>query len=1158
MKRKTEHPEPTARELAGPRYWRSPDELAQTPEFQHLLEREFPEGASETTEADRRTFLKLMGASAAFAGLGLTGCRQPKAYILPYSKQPERMVPGVPIYYASSQPDCKGNIPLVVETHDARPTKIEGNPSYEAYGGGTDVYAQASILDLYDPDRLQRSFVKGGKQFNKAAATTQLSEISKIFTASKGEGLAFVAEPSTSPSRAKLVEELRKAMPGAIWAEYEPIDTGNPERALKAITGQPLRPVYDFGKASRILALDSDFLHAGSAGLSHTRGFAQGRKVKTKDEAKNMNRLYAVESNFTLTGGAADHRLRLASSHIPAFTALVLAEVIAQMGGDAELAAAIKAKGDGLQVKENWITECVKDLVEAAKSHGALVVAGCHQPVEVHILVFAINAFLSAAGHTVSYLELPENDAATLQDVAQALESGDVDTLVILGGNPAYDAPGDMNWSEAQQKAKQVIRYGYYDDETSELADLTIAASHYLESWGDGRTADGVYVPVQPMILPLFETLSELELLQVLATGQGADDYAYGFVREMYASISGDKTDLAFNAWLTEGVLENSGYQPVTDLDESVAGLAAGKAVGSAVFTPPTLGEDKLEVRITPSSHFYDGRYNNNAWMAEVPDPMTRICWDNVISVGPKLAKALGITPPTILMDEIGQLHMNANKFKRGKEQAPMGTLKINGVEVTGPLHIQPGLADYTVIVTLGFGRRKTGRIGTRLANRPGEGTGIGFDAYPLTTVASPALALGAAITVLDDAFEVANTQQHWSMEGRAILREGNAQEFIKDTKFAQKMGVESHSPPILGNARKDPLSEVVTEIPRGGSLYKTPEFTAPQQWGMVIDMNSCSGCNACVIACQSENNIPIVGKDQVLRGREMHWVRNDRYYATGPDYPTTEIPEDPQVSFMSVSCQHCELAPCESVCPVNATVHDEQGLNVMAYNRCVGTRYCANNCPYKVRRFNFFDYNKRERGEFYKGPLGTNVYKTEASQLTRMQKNPDVTVRMRGVMEKCTYCVQRIEAAKIDQKVKAGASADIKVPDGTIKVACQQVCPTDAIAFGDVADPNSKVSRIKTENDRNYAVLGYLNIRPRTTYLAKLRNPNPAMPDAYEMPLSRAEYKAKSKAVSHDDYGDHGGSHDKADGHHGSHNASSSHAEPAHADHPHDHPHPH
>ncbi|MBC2595049.1 TAT-variant-translocated molybdopterin oxidoreductase [Ruficoccus amylovorans] len=1124
MKRKVQHPEPTARELAGPRYWRSPDELADTPEFRVLLEREFPEGASETTEADRRTFLKLMGASAAFAGLGLTGCRQPTQHILPYSKSPERMVPGVPIFYASSQPEAHGNIPLVVETHDARPTKIEGNPSYLPYGGGTTGYAQASVLDLYDPDRLQKSQAKDGRQLNKASVVTSLSEVNKAYIKNKGKGLVFLAEPSTSPSRAKLVAQIREAMPEAVWAEYEAVDTENPARALKDISGKNLRPVYDLSKAKRVLALDSDFLGSEPGHLGNSRGFAKGRKVKTKDEAEKMSRLYAVESNFTVTGGQADHRLRAATSQMPAITALILAEVLTQTDGANDIASSLREQAAGVEVDPAWISECVKDLVAASAGHQSLVVAGSHLPVGVHAMVAAINELLKASGHTVNYVELPaQEDVADIKQVADLLNAGEVKTLVILGGNPAYDAPADLDWPTLQQKAGKVVRYGYYADETSELADLTVAAAHYLESWGDGRTLDGVYVPVQPMILPLFDGFSELEILEIVATGQSTGDQGYGRVRKAFSELSGKTDDVSFNAWLTEGVLKDSAFKTAKLPASEKLWVAVGTAASGGKLKAPVLSAESLEVRIVPSSHFYDGRYNNNGWLAEAPDPMTKLTWDNTISISPKLAKHLGVTPKPITMDKIGQLHMDANQFKRGQEQAPVATLSVGGKKITGPIHIQPGLADYTVVIALGFGRRKTGRVGTRLPDYPGFGPGIGFDAYPLTTLASRALALGGIIGVTGEIYPLANTQQHWSMEGRAILREGTADEFAHDPKFVSRMGAEAHSPPVLGNARKDPLAEVVREIPRGGSMYKTPEFKAEQQWGMSIDLNSCTGCNACVIACQSENNIPIVGKDQVLRGRELHWLRLDRYYSVEPDYPTTEIPEDPQVSFMGVACQHCELAPCESVCPVNATVHDEQGLNVMAYNRCVGTRYCANNCPYKVRRFNFFDYNKRERGELYKGPLGTDRNKTEASQLTRMQKNPNVTVRMRGVMEKCTYCVQRIEQAKIDQKVKAGASPNVKVPDGTIKVACQQVCPTEAIVFGDVADPNSEVSKIKTENDRNYSVLGYLNVRPRTTYLARLRNPNPAMPDAYKQPLSRADYEAR--------YGHGGGHHDEGHG---------------------------
>ncbi|MGE9292318.1 MAG: TAT-variant-translocated molybdopterin oxidoreductase [Puniceicoccales bacterium] len=1135
MKRKVQHPEPTAREQAGPRYWRSPDELADTPEFRVLLEREFPEGASETTESDRRTFLKLMGASAALAGLGLAGCRQPKQHILPYSKSPERMVPGVPMFYASSQPDPHGNIPLVVETHDARPTKVEGNPSYKPYGGGTTGYAQASVLDLYDPDRLQKSQAKGGRQLDRASVLTSLSELNKAYTKNKGKGLVFLAEPSTSPSRAALVAELREKMPEAVWAEYEAVDTYAPSRALSKVADKRVQPVYDLSEVKRVLALDSDFLGTDPGHLGNLRSFAKGRQVDEAEDAPKMSRLYAAESNFTITGGQADHRLRIATSQIPAFTALVLAEVAEQTGEEKDVAAKLREQAGSLDVDASWITECVKDLIAYAGKHQSLVVAGPHLPMGVHTMVAAINELLKASGHTVSYVELPEQeDVVGIDVVAELLNKGEVKTLVIMGGNPAYDAPGDLDWPELQQKAGKVVRYGYYADETGELADLTVAATHYLESWGDGRTLDGVYVPVQPMILPLFDGFTELEFLEVINTGQSNGDQGYGRVRKTFSSISDTKDDVSFNAWLTEGVLKDSAYKtaklPASDLWVGVGMAASGDKLKAVALSP-----DALEVRIVPSSHFYDGRYNNNGWLAEVPDPMSKLTWDNTISISPKLAKHLGVTPKPITMDKIGQLHMDANQFKRGQEQAPVGKLTVGGKTITGPIHIQPGLADNTVVIALGFGRRKTGRIGTRLANYPGFGPGIGFDAYPLTTLASRALALGGSIAVTEEIYPLANTQQHWSMEGRAILREGTNTEFEHDPEFASRMGAEAHSPPVLGNARKDPLDKVVREIPRGGSMYKTPEFKAEQQWGMSIDLNTCTGCNACVIACQSENNIPIVGKDQVLRGRELHWLRIDRYYSVDPKLPTTEIPEDPQVSFMGVACQHCELAPCESVCPVNATVHDEQGLNVMAYNRCVGTRYCANNCPYKVRRFNFFDFNKRERGELYKGPLGTDRYKTEASQLTRMQKNPNVTVRMRGVMEKCTYCVQRIEQAKINQKVKAGASPDVKVPDGTIKVACQQVCPTEAIVFGDVADPESKVSKIKTQNKRNYAVLGYLNVRPRTTYLARLRNPNPAMPDAYKQPLSRAEYEHR--------YG-HGGGHGDAHGEHGAAHGEASHGD--------------
>lgn len=1104
MKRKYFHPEPSAREQAGPRYWKSPDELTDSPAFREWLEKEFPEGASIAEEPDRRAFLKIMGASFALAGVGLAGCRMPEQKILPYSKQPERIIPGVPLFYASAQPRPTDHLPLIVETHEARPTKVEGNPSHAPAAGATDAFAQSSVLDLYDPDRLRHSRRKDGGRLSKGAVIDKLAQTRRKYSANGGKGLAFLAGNSTSPSRQRAVAALKEEFPQAVWAEYEPVDWSAPERALKQAGGKRMRPLYHLRQAKRVLALDADFLATEPGHIQYAREFAAGRRVLHAAEAGNMNRLYAVESRFSLTGAMADHRLRAATSHQPAFAALLAAEVISQAGGPADLAEALRARAEGLQVDTNWISECARDLVENRGS--AVVIAGAQLPVEVHLLTLYINQLLAAEGTLVEYLELPENDAADISALAAAIGQGEIETLYILGGNPAYDAPADLGWAQLQQKVGDVVKLSYYADETAELADITIASNHYLECWGDGRAWDGTYVPVQPMILPLFEGFNELEVLAILADQSSGDSEGYDYVRETFASVAGAADgQLAFEAWLAEGVLPESGYSRGTapNVSQQLLALLGERAA------PAALGPQRLEVRFVPSTHAYDGRYNNNGWQMEAPDPMTKLTWDNAILVSPKMAKTLDIVPKPIRMDRLGQLHMKAQQFEGGKEQAPMARLTINGQTIEGPLHTQPGLADYTIVLSLGFGRRRTGRVGTRLYG-PRKGEGIGFDVYPLVVSDSPAVRTGGVLQLTGERYEMANVQEHWSMEGRAIIREANITEYQQNPGFTQQMGMEAHSPPILGNARLDPLQDVVRDIPRGGSAYKTPEFTAPQQWGMSIDLNTCLGCNACVVACQSENNIPIVGKDQVMRGREMHWIRLDRYYSTGEDIAANpaaalEIPEDPQVSFMGVACMHCELAPCESVCPVNATVHDDQGLNVMAYNRCVGTRYCANNCPYKVRRFNFFDYNKRERGQFYQGPFGEKRDQTTL----QMQRNPNVTVRMRGVMEKCTYCVQRIEAAKINQKAQARDSANVLVPDGTIKTACQQVCPTGAIVFGDLADANTAVSKTK-ESDRDYALLGYLNIRPRTTFLSKLRNPNPRMPDYRKQPLSRLEYEHK------------------------------------------------
>jgi len=1090
-----EHPAPQPGEPTGPGYWRSLDERNKTPEFRTRAEREFVEGAANISAVERREFLMLMGASFGLAGLGLAGCREPRNHTLPYGKQPENTIPGVPTFYTTSFPGEFANQPLIVETHQHRPTKIEGNPSHAANGTASSKFAQASVLDMYDPDRAQVSFGANGSTLSASGVRDLLRSLSAEAKANGGEGLAFLARPSTSPTRARLVAAVQAALPKARWIEYTPVAQRRADAALG------VRALPDYAKARRILSLDADFLGAGDASVEATRAYSAGRRADTAAEAEQMTRLYVVESTFTITGAAADHRLRAASSHISALAARFAAEVLSQLGKPAAF------KVSGLKVDDKWVKECVTDLVKAAKGK-ALIVAGDHLSADAHRAVALANAALGAA---VTYAAVPAAPADTLAGLA----AKPAKTLVILGGNPAYDAPADIKFAAVAKAASKVVRLGFHGpafDETSALAQSAggtfIAASHYLESWSDGRTVDGTYVPVQPMIEPLFPSFTELDVLAAFA---GSTQEPYALVRETFATLAKTKSDDAFAAWLAEGVLAGSGYATVADQTF---------AVPSAAFTAPALSLEKLEVRLLPSAHAGDGLYANNGWLAEAPDPLSKTVWENVILVSPKLAAKLAIEPEAMVINKIGALNRNINQLVDGRLIAKLARLTVDGVSVTGPVFIMPGLADHTVGLQLGFGRKLGGRVATRVDERlAGRVTGNGFDVYPFLTTAHPAFRTGVTIELTGGTTPVCNMQDHWSMEGRDVVREGSAEDLRKNADFA-KLGIDGHAPAVYGKDGAMSPALKATTTPRGNSAYEHPDHTvAPnvaawkgheselkiQQWGMSIDLNTCTGCNACVTACQSENNIPVVGRDQVLKGRNMHWIRLDRYFFDGRAQAGNAIPEDPQVTFMGVACQHCETAPCETVCPANATVHDDQGLNTMAYNRCIGTRYCANNCPYKVRRFNFLDFNKREAGHYYEGPLGPAKEVKDPADLPQLQRNPDVSVRMRGVMEKCTYCVQRIQEAKIQAKASARDSGRTQVADGAIQVACQQACPAGAIEFGDITDPNSRVSKAKAST-RSYGALTYLNTRPRTTYQAKLRNLNPAMPGAIRLPLSRQE----------------------------------------------------
>jgi len=1047
------------------KYWKSIEALEGSPEVQQWIEREFPEGASEENGFNRRDFMKLMSASMALAGVGLmgAGCRRPEQRIYPFSKLPDDYVHGGSKYYATAMPTRSGGIPLLVKSNDGRPTKIEGNPDHPDSNGGTDLFAQASILSLYDPDRAQ---------FNgpREAALTQLGDISRKFAANNGQGLAILMERSTSPSRARLQQAIAAKMPQARFYAYEAVDFDIHRQAATAAAGRSVRPYFRFDQAKAILSLDCDFIGTEGETHLHCRNFARSRK-----NPAGMSRLYSVEALMTQTGMNADHRLRVASSQVIAVAAAIAAKL--GVGG-------VDANKFPLPagVKPEWIAACADDL--RASGGAALVVAGYRQPLAVHLLAHAINGALGSLGKTVEFRDVPASTEGNIAELARALNANQVDTLVILGGNPVYSAPAQLNWADAQRKAKTVVRLGYYNDETSEAATLNLPAAHYLESWGDVRTADGTVVIVQPLIQPLFGGLTEIEVLARIGGLPKIDPYE--IARETFG---GD--DEAWKKVLHDGYVANSAIKPSA---ASFNATALAQALGTATASAPS--RDNLEVIFTADYSVDDGRWANNAWLVEMPDPVSKIVWDNAILISRKTADELGLQNRQVV------------------------ELSLGGKSVRSAVWVQPGQADYTLGLSLGFGRTKGGRI-ANFDNQP-----VGFNFYPLRTTSN--IAVGGKITPTNEKYTFACTQDHWSLEGRTIVREINAAQLAKDANVVKTLDFPE---------------------PPGGNdtLYANPlawKRDATHQWGMAIDLSTCVGCNACVIACQSENNVPVVGKEMVRKGREMLWLRIDRYYTGNPDeekkrdplvpeweqYKQTWI-DEPQVVNQPMLCQHCEAAPCENVCPVNATVHDTEGLNLMVYNRCVGTRYCSNNCPWKVRRFNYFDYNKRPLNNLYRPNTGfTHTKPQDEFSLMQLVRNPDVSVRMRGVMEKCTFCVQRIEAAKIEQKVKAGQSAPQPVADGQIKTACQQACPAEAIVFGNINDPNSAVSKAKKDS-RNYTTLEFLNTKPRLTYLARVRNPNPAMPDYYDKPLTMKAYELK--AGGHEAHGA-AGAHGAGDAAHG------------------------
>ena len=1106
-KRVWHHPEVPAGETTVA--WRSAGQLEDTADFRQWLDREFPQGAAELataeeSETSRRSFLKLMGASTALAGFGMAACRRPESYIVPYTKAPEWVIPGKATYYASSMPRAHGATPLVVTTFEGRPTHLAPNKLHPDTGG-TDAFAQASVLDLYSPSR-SRKILKAGKSAPRAEFEAALAALA----ADKSAKIGFLFGADDSPTRTRLIKELATKFSAAKFYQYEALTGESSAVAL----GDGVKLVADFAKADRVVSLDCDFAGTDPQGPVtpfFNRRKPEGASYGTKPDASGMNRLYAVEAAFTLTGGMADHRLRVAPSQVAA----VAAQIARGLGVKAGVAIVSPELSDPKHV------EWVKGLVDDLKSHAgkSLVLAGSRQSLSLHLLAHAINLALGNIGEGKPLVAV-QTETKGLGDLAALktdIDSNAVETLVVLTpSNPIYDAPADLKFAESFAKLKTGIHLGGRTDATAHASTWHLPAAHYLESWSDARSARGTYTVVQPMILPLYkDCVSEFELLLALLSDdgkllngegeKGAASPAYDAVRATFVAVGGEG-DTAWKKLLRDGFLAGSAY-PV------VSPASRGDMSAPITTTPPT--KDSLEVIFATDSSIFDGRWIDNGWLQEAPDPISKLAWDNVALVAPKTAKELGIYDQIIgLETKFGSRSPDDEGENR---KSPMIKVEVNGQSLEIPVLVSFGQAENTLVIPLGYGQGfdehdELGRD-TKNASHVGlVGVNRGFDAYPLRTAATAYFATGAKVTPTGNRYSVAITQEHNAMYGRALAREVSTLDDEEKGSFGAqlanvpKQGNDAHAPPNVSLYK--PLSSAAFHPGKDGKAQ--PHLSDPlHQWGMSIDLSSCMGCNSCLVACQSENNIPIVGKEQVARGREMHWIRMDRYFAAQKDNTFDE--DNPAMVPQPVACVQCEAAPCETVCPVNATIHTEDGLNAMAYNRCIGTRYCANNCPYKARRFNYFDYNKRNpliSHNLYKGPFGEK----QTGEAAHLQKNPNVTVRMRGVMEKCTYCVQRLKDSVIRQKrgqkqeaLVAGKPSTamevnihtLRIPVDSVKTACQDACPANAITFGNLLDGEKSALGRSKRIDRNYDLLNYIGTRPRTSYLARVKNPNPKMPDA-------------------------------------------------------------
>lgn len=975
--------------VSGHDYWRTPEDRAGSLAFRAQQAREFVDDEHEPPPGvDRRSFVKLMGASMAMAGLA--ACRRPEEKILPYAHAPEDLIPGRPEHYATSVAWAGTAVGLLVESHEGRPTKIEGNPQHPDSLGATNAFHQALVLDLYDPDR-SNAPQTAGKPTSWADADAALAALATEARGNAGENLAIIVQDHRSPTTKRALEALLRDMPKARIVAWEPFGRDNAREGARLAFGAPADAVLDFSKARVVLTLDANPLGADGSSVKHLRGWATRRRA----EAGEMSRVYAVESTPSETGFAADHRLRLPSRKIVAFAGAV-ATALGLPGG---------TKGDLDENAKKLAAVVAKDL--ALRGTESLVVAGRRQPPALHALVAAINDKLGAVGTTVRYVPLvddvPSGAGALAGLLAPTEGQKEVKTVLILGGNPVFDGPAGVDLKGLLARTKSV-HLATHVDETGSVCTWHIPRAHALEGWADTMAEDGTPSVTQPLIAPMYDGKTDAELLEHFVGGTRS---AYDLVRATWAGMFGGLTmpsgagfEKAWRRVVHDGLQLGVALAPMpTSID--FAGI--GKALG-ALAVP----EGAVEVTFSPDSHAWDGRFANSGWLQELPDPIQKMCWVNAAAISPATAKKLGV------------------------ESGDHVTVSVGGAAVELPCVITFGQADDSVAVTSGQGRKVVGRVGS----------GVGFDTYPLrrngVDIVGGTLAKAAGNTKLPI------TQGHFSLDGRPLIREQTLEEHDKEPNWAKEL----------------------VEFPPEISLFEGYEYNG-HKWAMAIDLSLCTGCGTCVTACQAENNTTIVGPEGVLRNREMHWMRIDRYFEGSEDEPRSVV--------QPMLCQHCENAPCEQVCPVNATTHSPEGINEMTYNRCIGTKYCGNNCPYKVRRFNYFAYTKDMPGT------------------TALAMNPDVTVRSRGVMEKCSFCVQRVNEAKIAAKTQEGR---VRLHDGEARSACEQVCPTGAIVFGDLNDPKSRVAKA-VDLPRSYKILQELNVRPRVNYLARITNPNPELAKA-------------------------------------------------------------